>query len=104
MIDYIQSKLAKQEYEQRVRSLTPIQEFDSQLTDDRKLTIYPIRSGIVGTHPEQSDGIFRQIQRFLTTLVNGLSFFGKPTKHTQGVVCDGPSNQPRHEEVLAKSG
>ncbi len=71
MIDYNLSKLAQQEYEARVRSLVPVQDFDDRLWDDRQLSVYPILSGIAGATQQPRDWLSQQAQRLIAALNSG---------------------------------
>jgi hypothetical protein len=80
MIDYNLSKIAQQEHERRVRSLVPVQDHDSLLNDDRKLSIYPILSGIAGSRQNPR----ALVSRVLAAVNNGLSSLNERTqsRHT----------------------
>ncbi len=67
MDDYTVSKIAWEEYQQRVQSLTPAQDHDARLTDDRRLAVYPIRAGVVVTPSRQRD-VLKPIRRFFRML------------------------------------
>ncbi len=66
MIDYVESKIARQEHEQRVRSLTPVREHAAWLKDDRQLSLWPIRAGIVAASPERRGWLSKQVRRLLS--------------------------------------
>jgi hypothetical protein len=72
MIDLIESKLARQEFEQRVRTYTPVQTHDARLTDDRQLTVYPIRSGVVGVSDNRFGWVSRGARRLLSAITTRL--------------------------------
>ena len=77
MIDLIESKLARQEFEQRVRSYTPVQQHDARLTDDRQLTVFPIQSGVAGAPEDYSGGAAQQARRLLSAITSRLSSLGE---------------------------
>ena len=80
MLEYYASKLARQEHEQRVKSLTPVQDHDALLTDDRQLAIYPILAGTVGTSNDQPGWVSKYVGQVLTTMGNNLSALGERMK------------------------
>ena len=81
MLDLIESKLARQEFEQRVWSLTPVQDHDERLSDDRQLTIYPIQSGVLGINPIHSDWVARRAGQLLYSVGSGLAALGERLEH-----------------------
>jgi hypothetical protein len=99
MIDYNLSKLAQQEYEARVRSLVPVQDFDDRLYDDRKLSLYPILSGIAGTTQNQRAWLSRQAQRLMATVNNGLSSLSDRAQSRQNTQAHVSLNEPECETV-----
>jgi hypothetical protein len=70
MMDYIDSKLAMQAHEERIRILIPVQEHDARLNDDRQLSIWPIQAGIAVRKYRQSGLLAKQARRLLS--VGGL--------------------------------
>jgi hypothetical protein len=77
MLDYIASKTARDEHEQRVRSFVPVQGHDVRLTDDRQLTVWPVRSGIVCNVTAQSNWLKQQVGRLLDKLGSELIATGE---------------------------
>ena len=55
MIDYNASIIARLEYEERIRSLIPVRDYDDRLKDDRSLSIWPVRGGIAATPEDGSE-------------------------------------------------
>ena len=72
MLDYIESRIARQEYEQRVRSHTPVRDHAAWLKDDRQLSIWPIRAGIVSACQNRLDGVSKPVSRLLSR-IGGIS-------------------------------
>jgi len=77
MIELIESNIARQEFEQRVRSFTPVHAHDARLSDDRQLTVFPIRSGVAGVPGAHSNWPSTQAQRVLAAITMGLSSLGE---------------------------
>lgn len=77
MIDYNVSKIARLEYEQRVRSLTRAYDHDVRLQDERLLSIWPIRSGIVSAGQDQVSWLSQQVGKLLYTVGTGLKSIGQ---------------------------
>src|SRR5690242_8285729 len=73
MDDYTVSKIARQEYEQRVRAYTPARDHDHRFTDDRQLSLYPIRAGIVGTFNTRRKSLLAPIARMVLTIAMHLA-------------------------------
>jgi len=55
MSDYNASIIARLEYEERVRSLVPVRDYDDRLKDDRSLSIWPLRAGLADPSEEKSE-------------------------------------------------
>lgn len=55
MSDYNASIIARLEYEERVRSLVPVRDYDDRLKDDRSLSIWPVRAGVENISEENSE-------------------------------------------------
>ena len=76
MLDYNVSMIARQEHEQRVRSLVPVQEYDELLNDDRQLSVWPIRAGIA-LNREQPDWLSRWAGQLFIRLGSRLTATGE---------------------------
>ena len=68
MIDLIASRIAQLEHEQRIRSLIPVQENAVWLTDDRQLSLWPIRAGIAAASRDQVASVSNQVRRLLSAV------------------------------------
>jgi hypothetical protein len=77
MLDYNASVIARQEHEQRVRSLVPVQEYDDRLNDDRQLSVWPIRAGIALKRNVQPDWLSRRVGQLFITLGSRLTATGE---------------------------
>ena len=66
MIDYTVSKIAWREYEERVRTLTPAQDYD--LKNERRFSIFPILSGVVTEHKERRGWLSRGVGHVLNRM------------------------------------
>jgi hypothetical protein len=78
MLDYYNaSKIARAEYEERVRSLTPVQGHEIWLTDERQLSIWPIRAGLAVKSTAQANWMGQQVGRMLDLLGNNLIATGE---------------------------
>jgi hypothetical protein len=76
MIDYTLSIIARQEYEERVRSLTSVQDYEEWLRDDRQLAIWPIRSGIASVRQREPGWALKRTGRLLSNLGSALVALG----------------------------
>jgi hypothetical protein len=85
MLDYIGSKIAIQEHEQRVKSVTPVHDHADWLTDDRQLSLWTIRAGIAGA--TQTGKLLQHARRLLSGL-SAISLLGKPLKSNQDMVLE----------------
>ena len=98
MIDpFMASKIAKREYEERIRSLTPVQDHDGRLKDDRQLSVYRVLSGIAVTHHDMSGRMSRQAQRLLYALSSGLRSLGTQLKRDQNISLETSLKDPEHD-------
>jgi hypothetical protein len=77
MIDYNLSRIAREEYEQRVRSLVPVQEYDVRLSDDRQLSTSPIQAGVNNVPQEQSGWASKRVGQVLYAVGSVLASTGE---------------------------
>jgi hypothetical protein len=97
MSDYLASRVAREEYEQRIRSIVPVYEHDVWLRDDRRLSVWPIQSGIAGTSPQRLAWVTRRVGRLFQALGGGLTTTGEWIKQA-GVSFETPlrEQEKRH--------
>src|SRR5712691_11576317 len=77
MIDYNLSRIAREEYEQQVRSLVPVQDYDVRLNDDRQLSTSPIQAGIADVSQEQSGWASKRVGQVLYAVGTVLASTGE---------------------------
>ncbi len=77
MLDYNASIIARQEHEQRVRSLVPVQEYDVRFNDDRQLSVWPIRAGIALKRKAQPAWLSQRLGQLFITLGSRLTATGE---------------------------
>ena len=99
MLDYTESKLAYRNYEARVRSFTPIHDYEDRLRDDRLLSVWPVRSGIADPREVNSGWLSTQIGRLFYATGSGLASAGEWIRQ-RGVERLNPRSQNRNGSVL----
>lgn len=99
MLDYIASKNARQEHERRIRSLTPVQEHDDWLKDDRQLSIYPILAGIASDTPDQPGWLSQWLGQLLTATGNRLSALGERMQQEQNNALEVSLGDHKHNGI-----
>src|SRR5215813_13701507 len=77
MMDYNLSRLAREEYEQRIRAIRPVQEHDTRLADDRQLATEPIRGGVAFSQQVQSGWASERVGRVLYAVGTVLASTGE---------------------------
>src|SRR5258708_13590326 len=91
MMEYMASKIARMEFEERVRKLTPVYD-DEWLKDDRQLSTRPILAGIAGNSDEQANWAAQQLGRLFYAVGSGLVATGEWRRQRQPY-SDNPSVQ-----------
>jgi len=82
MMEYMASKIAKMEFDERVRKLTPVYD-DEWLKDDRQLSVWPIQGGVPLVSEEQANWAAQQLGRLLYTVGSGLVATGEWMRQRQ---------------------
>ena len=82
MIEYMASRIAQMEFEERVRRLTPVYD-DEWLKDDRKLSVTPIYGGIANLDKDEANWTARQLGRLFYAVGSGLVATGEWMRQRQ---------------------
>lgn len=99
MMEYMASKIAKMEFDERVRKLTPVYD-DEWLKDDRRLSVWPIQGGIAVDSEEQANWAAQQLGRLLYAVGSGLVATGEWMRQRQPYTLDSRSHS-KNSSVLS---
>jgi len=91
MMEYMASKIAKAEFDERVRKLTPVYDHE-WLNDDRHVAVWPIQGGVAVESEEQANWAAQQLGRLLYAVGSGLVATGEWMRQRQPYSLDARSH------------